>query len=173
MADDDRSARRKARYKYLVDLGFSAKEARRLRDQSGLRIESRVDRERRRISKKPIDKRTETENIRLAAIRSDDAPNIDQRQRRFMSRSERHQNFKDWSGTEFPQWAKDRIIAYNKSAGLPPIHSFGYRRFFFHYVERIADFENRAFADRGDSELRNQLNIPLRDRRTVNKRAVA
>jgi hypothetical protein len=152
----DRSSIRKARYKYAIDLGFSAKEARRFRDLSGANVEKRVVRERLRITRKRPTRRSLEEQERLDRIIETHARNpIEVRQRRVFSQSERQEMFNTWTGDRnFPAWALERIRAYNTAKGENPLDSFGYRRFYFWYVLRIADFENEFYADRNDSEIR-------------------
>ncbi len=170
MAHESRSERRKARYKYLTGLGFSTEDARRLRDQSGRNIESNVKRERRRISRKPRARRSTDEQDRLDSIQvSSTATLLETRERRFMSRGERYDSFSSWSKIGFPPWAINRISDYNKSRRLSRDDSFGYRRFYFWYVERVADFENEFFADRGDSGIRNLRGISLTARTDIRR----
>lgn len=169
---DSRSARRKERYQYLISLGFSPIDARRLRDNSGRNIEVSVKRERRRISRKTVSRRTTAEQQRLDAIQlSTTTTLLETRERRFMSRGDRYGNFSQWSSTGFPMWALERIRDYNRTRNLPRDDSFGHRRFYYWYVERIADFQNEIFADRGDSGIRNMRGIPLASK--MSNKAVA
>lgn len=168
MADESRSERRQARYKYLRSLGFSSDDARRLRDKSGRNIEGEVKTERRRISRKSRTRRTQQEQERLDAIQLSSTPTLlEARERRIMSKADRWDNYSAWSKIGFPPWALTRIEDYNRSRGLPRDDAFGYRRFYYWYVERIADFENEFFADRGDSGIRNLRGIPLGSRVSV------
>lgn len=166
----ERSELRKARYKYLTDLGFSSVVARRYRDHSSFNIEGLTKSERRRISRKAVERRSPAESERLERIRQEqETVTFETRQRRYAPKRERLEDFSRWSNkfTGFPDWALERIHAYNSAAGKSRDDSFGYRRFYYWYVERIGDFENEFYADRGDSGIRYQFNIPLRSRREI------
>lgn len=163
---ESRADRRKARYDYLISLGFSATEARKMRDHSGRHIERNVKQERKRIKRKKPTNRLPIEKFRLRAIEnSQSKTTLEARERRFMSAGDRRSNFSLWSGnTGFPPWALKRIAAYNKAKRKSKFNSFGYRRFYYWYVERFADFENEFYADRGDSSIRNARGVSKRAR---------
>lgn len=173
---EDRNARRMSRYMYLRSLGFSSKDARRLRDQSGPHIESAIRNERRRISRKKISNRTPQEKERLRKTQEYQGKiSTGDRRRRYESRTNRYQDFSHWSSKHvgFPGWALQRIRQYNRERGLNRYDPYGYRRFYYWYVERISDFENEFYADRGDSGIRHQYGIPLRSRKEIRRSRVA
>lgn len=152
----------------LRELGFSHTDARRLRDQSQTNIEVVIVRERRRISRKSVSQRTPKETARLNRLRDTSTPpEVEKRTRRLKTRGNRWQDFSDWSSRHkggFPEWALQEIRRFNEQAGLPTIDGFGYRQFFFWYVERLPIMEAAEFADRDDSGIRHEMGIPLRRR---------
>lgn len=149
----DRKELRKERYNALRKLGFSTKEARRRRDQSAVHIVEYIDTERERIVTKKSNMRTESEKFTLKAIRQsrrrerkiDEAP-------RLKPITERASDFSRWtSDGNFPAWAREYIAAQNDNIGVSPINSYGYRRFYWRYVENLSEDEIGSLADRGDS----------------------
>lgn len=160
---DDRSSRRKERYMILRGLGFSSEDARRLRDQSGENIQLEIRNERRRISRKSISRRSETEAQKLESIREEFRQTSPvARGRRLESRRERYNNFSAWSSTQnFPPAAIARIRQFNSDAGLSRDDGYGYRRYYFVYVERLPANESAEFADRADSGIRHMRHISL------------
>ena len=157
---DEQKQARKSRYKHAIQLGFSPTEARRFRDLASHNLENQVNIEARRISRKSVARRTPAERTKLERIRnsrvSSDLIQANQlkRDRRNKTKNSRARDFSNWSSTGFPAEALERIRAYNRAKGLSRDAKFGYRRFWWWYVARIADFENEMFADRGDSSIR-------------------
>lgn len=161
MPPESRSDKRKERYRELRALGFSASEARRYRDQSGTNIDKRISVEQRRISRKPQQMRSSEEVFRLERIRNRRKSRVT-RQPRLDSRRERWQRFSDWSKVQrFPKEYQARIDQINERAGKPRFDGYGYRRFYYEYVERLSMEDSIQLADRGDSGVRYLLNRPL------------
>ena len=151
----DRKALRKERYNALRKLGFSPVEARRRRDQSATNITTFIEVERVKIVAKKSNVRTDQEKATLRAIRNsrrrerkiDEAP-------RLKPASERADDFSRWtSDGNFPFWAKEFIAEQNAQKGLSPVDSYGFRRFYWRYVENIPLEEMGDLADRGDSAI--------------------
>lgn len=151
----DRKELRKERYNAIRKLGFSPVEARRRRDQSAVHIVEFIDTERERIVSKKSNVRTESEKFTLREIRKsrrrerkiDEAP-------RLKPITERAGDFSRWSADgNFPFWAKEFIAQQNADKGLSPVDSYGYRRFYWRYVENMSEDEIGDLADRGDSDL--------------------
>lgn len=161
---ESRSDKRKERYAEAIALGFSPAEARALRDRSGDNIQKAFTAERRRISRKPASERTAAESFRLTRIQQRDIRADQIRlQARLDARRARWQQFSEWSskGVGFPPSALRRIRAYNKAAGLSRDDGFGFRRYYYEYVERLDPEEVSELADRADSGTRYLANKPL------------
>lgn len=172
MPPSNRENIRKQRYDYAISLGFSAAEARRFRDLSGRELEREITLERLRILRKRANRRSPQERERLERITDEQGRvPVETRQRRTFSQSERQDMFETWSEGKFPEWALERIRAYNSAKGLSRDDGFGYRRFYYWYVLRIADFENEFYADRNDSGIRHLQNVPLRSKQEVKRSA--
>jgi hypothetical protein len=160
---EPRSLKRVERYRELRALGFDPIQARRFRDWSGKRIQLTIAREQRRISRKPIQLRTTDESFRLSRIQSRNRQQTQiQQQARLSSRQERWEQFADFSeNRNWPPEFLRRIRQINERAGLSIDDGFGYRRFYYEYVERLDIQESLDLAERGDSEIRFLTNRPL------------
>lgn len=161
--DDVRSEKRLERYRELRALGFSAEDARRLRDRSGRNIQLEVASEQRRISRKPQRARTPEETFRLRRIqdRNVSATRI-QQEARLNTRRERWMRFSEWSKAGvFPRQYISRIRQINIRAGRDAYDGYGFRQFYFEYVERLSREESIELADRADSGMRYLVNRPL------------
>lgn len=166
MPPETRSAKRKERYRELRTLGFSATEARRLRDTSGDTINTEVTSAQRRISRKPQQLRTSEEVFRLERIRNYKRSKFTRRIR-VDSRQARWERFSKWSKAGvFPKELRARIVRINQAAGLGANDGFGYRQFYYEYVERLSREDATQFADRADSGIRYLVNKPLVPGRT-------
>lgn len=158
-----RNEKRLERYRELRALGFNAKDARKLRDQSGRHIESQISAERRRISRKPVQLRTSDESFKLRRLQDRSTAETQIRsQARMTSRRERWENFSRWSESrKFPVNYRRRISTINIRAGLPPDDGFGFRQFYYEYVERLSRDESSELAERNDSGVRWLINRSL------------
>jgi hypothetical protein len=163
MVSESRSDKRKERYREAKALGFSRTEATRLRDLSGKSLQREFSREARRISRKNIKDRSAAETFRLRRIQDRNASQDQIRlQSRLDSRRERWLKFSEWSkANKFPASQLKRIVNINTRNGLSPTDRFGYRMFYYLYVERLDDFDANQLADRGDSGMRYLLNQSL------------
>lgn len=170
---ESRSEKRKERYKELRALGFTVADARRYRDRSGDNIDRFIRVEQRRISRKPIALRSSRESFRLSRIRNYRSQ-PSKKSRRFDSREARWRQFSKWSkNNKFPKWAQDRIVATNRRAGKDSIlDGFGYRQFYYEYVERLDDGEISDIVDRNDSGMRWRINMSLVIGRTNLRRLI-
>jgi hypothetical protein len=161
---EPRSLKRVERYRELRALGFDPIQARRFRDWSGKRIQLTIAREQRRISRKPVQLRTSDESFRLSRIQSRNRRQTQiQQQARLSSRQERWEQFAEFSKTRnWPSEFLRRIRQINVRAGKESADDgYGYRRFYFEYVERLDIQESLDIAERGDSEIRFLTNKPL------------
>lgn len=160
---ESRSDKRKERYRELRALRFTPDQARRLRDRSGKEIQLAIARERRRISRKPIQLRTADEHFRLQRMQDRQATATEmQRRARLETRQERWEKFSSYSKSGiWPREFRKRVREINRRAGLGPDDGYGYRRFYFEYVERLSLEESIEISERGDSEARYLTNRPL------------
>ncbi len=153
MPSHTRSDLRKERYRHMRSLGFSAIEARKYRDNKQSNIIKFVSSEHTRITKIPAKKRVENERKILSNIRRtrrqpvtvDNAP-------RLKPQRERLEDFSRWTGDRnFPDWAISYIAEQNQRAGLSPLNSYGFRRFYYRYVQNRPEATAAILADRDDS----------------------
>lgn len=138
-----RSQRRQERYQLLRRLGYSATDARRLRDRSGDNIDTDISRTERRLARTPAEDRSEQTQARLRTIRDY------KRERRTMpaearskveSRSQRVRNFREWSvSRDFPPGVVAEIQRINREAGFGPFNSYGFRVWYHMYVNRESE----------------------------------
>lgn len=148
----DRDELRKKRYKELRQLGFSRKEATRLRDQSFDNIETSIELRQEQIENVPQRQRTPEQRQSLQRIRS--YRSTPSRQGEFATVQNRQSNFNLWSANKaFPLWAQEQIDSFNREAGEPPESGYGYRVFYHMYVKRRA----RSTADRKIDENPNAI----------------
>lgn len=161
---ESRSDKRKERYMEAKALGFSVEQARRLRDRSGNEIRLAYAREARRISRKPIQMRTSEESFRLNRIRERQITatktGIDAR---IDSRKSRWKKFSEYSKNgAWPKRLRTIARQYNNEAGKEsPDDSYGYRRLYYHFVERLPEERSEILAERNDSNARYLTNKPL------------
>lgn len=153
MATRSRSDLRKERYKYMRSLGFSAVHARKYRDNKTENITKFVNSERVRITEIRSSQRSKSERTIIASIRRErrqvatveTAP-------RLKPRRERLEDFKRWTGDRnFPDWAISYIAEHNQLAGFSPLNSYGFRRFYYRYVQNRPETTAALLADRDDS----------------------
>lgn len=160
---ESRSDKRKERYRELRALRFSPEQSRRLRDRSGKEIQLAIAREQRRISRKPEKLRTADESFRLKRIQDRQTTATEVlRRARLETRQERWEKFSDYSNSGiWPGEFRKRIREINRRSGFGPDDRYGYRRFYFEYVERLSQEESIDISERGDSEARYLTNKPL------------
>ena len=160
---EDRDNKRRERYLELRALGFSVQDARRYRDQSGKNIELRISKEQRRISRKPEQIRSSEESFKLSRIRQRrQSANFIARKARMSTRQERWQEFSDFSKSgAWPQEIRARIRAINTRAGLDSDDGYGFRRYYYEFVERLNTDESKELSERNDSGMRYLLNRSL------------
>lgn len=139
---------RKSRYNYFRELGYSSKEASRLRDRDPAKS---IPEERRKITKKPASKRTQQEKTILERTENK------QIQVDLGSSASRFDQFRRWSGwrrsgskfvkgrSSFPKRYLDHIREINDEAGFDFNSSFGYRVFYHEYVEGMDYYEAEQF----------------------------
>lgn len=158
-----REIKRRERYLELRALGYTPTEATRLRDLSGDNIQKQISRTRRRISRKPVAMRTSEETFRLARIQNRQRVQSQvQQDGRLGSRESRWRKFSEYSKiNKFPKKMRDRIAEINSNVGKPPLDGYGYRRFYYEYVERLDIREASNLANRNDSGMRYLLNKSL------------
>lgn len=140
---------RKARYDLAIRLGFSASEARAMRDHSAEHIRSQVQETELRLEHTAIRYRTVEQQTRLATIQryiyqESETP---ARRAEIEPYSSRKDNWSEWSGNQFPQAMMNRIIAANTSAGMPDFSSFGFRVVYAEYVEGYDEDDALDYAD--------------------------
>lgn len=148
-----RSQRRKERYNQLIQLGFSAKEARQYRDKSGLNIDAYVLSRQRQLREVEIDQLTPQQELQLERIERIRDRNILTFQQRTFSKSERALQFSTWSNRNigFPAPHIAAIVEFNEAAGEPPDSPFGYKMFFYQYVDGLEWDEAEREIDERDS----------------------
>lgn len=148
------------RYQTARELGFSSQQASRMRDLSRETFENVIASERRRISRKSRSARTSQEISRVEAIRAYEGSDELTRSRRLDAGGTRYENFRRWSSKfeGFPYFAFEGddifpgIEEFNLDSGRTRDDGFGYRAFYYYYVERIMDIGViERLADRGDS----------------------
>ncbi len=155
----DRDELRKERYRHLREMGFSPVEARRRRDTSGENIETFVEKERVRIRDIRADTRTERDrnifqSIRKVRRRNQITVNKVDSAPRLKSQSARLVDFKNWSeAADFPDWAETYIKKQNRDRGLNRFDGYGYRRFYYRYVDGDSEdfIDEEGLADRDNS----------------------
>lgn len=149
----NRSDLRKERYRYLRSLGFSSADARKYRDQSFENLQTYVDTTVEQVEQTPSRKRTEREREIVKNVRKERAKKRTvESSTRMLTRTDRYENFVAWTvAKDFPNWAMQYIAAVNRQAGFGPVNSYGFRRFFYRYVENRPEATAATLADRDDS----------------------
>lgn len=144
---------RKERYRHMLLLGFSPKDARKYRDHSSGSIEAHVEVERKRITKVRSAKRetTDTEKIKKIRAFNRQKPAVEF-QGRNKTKNDRWLEFSDWTrNRNFPVWAMEYIENMNDKQGVDPLDSWGFRRFYYRYVLNRTEATAAKLADRDDS----------------------
>lgn len=149
---------RKARYDQLRALGYSSKEATRFRDRSADSIDAEVASRQKRIAKKPVAKRTSQESFQLTRIREyrrerREQPTVSREP--IESRESRQEQFSSWTGRRnFPPRIVRYIAEINHAAGLDPLESYGFRVFYWQYVNGYTEREAKMQVRTLDRERR-------------------
>lgn len=144
----DRANRRKEQYRIARETyGYSSKEASRLRDLSFKAFHSEIIKTEQRIKKKSPKRRTDFEVIQLQRIQQ--AKQLAPTPRRRDTRAARQAQFNLWSGQrDFPYVAQEFITKQNRLAGKADRDSFGYRIYYWHYVNELDVSEAVIAAER-------------------------
>lgn len=153
MATSKNATLRKARYRQLRELGFSRKEATKLRDRKGERIERSIRGKETYLRRVPDTLRTEKQQSdyqRIGEYRKQ--KQSDQRLIR-ESREERLANFANWSSKHigFPDSILAEIVQYNEDAGELEFAAYGFRKFYHKYVNGKTDKQAEALVERRDT----------------------
>lgn len=146
------SAARKARYKAVIDAGFSSAIARQLRDQKPQTQETTIQKEASRIAMVPAATRTKTDNQNYTAFLTTRRTRERDRQQNARQRSEKRdaarkasriEQWRVWSANKsFPDDMIDYAENLNDKNGYDPNDSFGYLVQYKRYI----DGENEAAA---------------------------
>ena len=133
----ERNDLRKERYAKLRELGFSSKEALRLRDLSAINIQKVIVQ--RESNLKKVEKPTEKQRIQRERL-DEERPRL--RTSITGTRNQRLTNFKRWSKAKrFPKEINDFITGQNVEAGKDILNSYGYRIFYHMYVNKLPEAE--------------------------------
>jgi hypothetical protein len=148
---NDRSRKRYERYQELIRLGYSAKEARRLRDRSGENIDKQIVTTTRQLARIPAEDRSPQVQQRLRALRDRQRVTREQPEigrGRLESRARRIKNFSEWSkNRNFPAEVLRRINEINRKAGRRRGSDYGYRVWYHMYVNRETEATSRRRFD--------------------------
>lgn len=135
-------ATRSEKYEIAKAAGFTAKQARVRRSWGEKRFNRSIASKRVYEEKKRI---AEKENIPHHGYIFGES----------LQRLSRYEEFGRWAGARrYPEWAMEKIIEYNRRAGLGDFDKFGYRAFFFEYVDR--EDEDGAYELAGYDETESQ-----------------
>lgn len=133
-----RTELRQERYSYARQLGFSAKEARQMRDWSAERINQRITTEQRQLSRISRARRTEEQQRRLEQIRRarrQEQTDPARQPTQIQTRQQRLNQFREWSRTRrFPENVRQYVANVNLESGRDPNDSYGFRVFYWRYV---------------------------------------
>jgi hypothetical protein len=144
-----RTARRKTRYSELRALGYSARDARRLRDVGDTRRIIVKEQTVARISEIPARRRTpEERQLRRNIIREQrvSVPTVR------LSTTARLNRFRRWSRTrQFPTEIQEWIERQNLQSGRDLNDSFGYRLFYHRFVDDMSAVEAFITTERRDT----------------------
>jgi len=132
---------RRVKYKDILARGFSTKDARALRDKSSTNIVKATNVRHTQIRRTSRENRTPQQSAQLTAIRIHRATEQADPSRigDIQSTGTREDQWSRWSSpsNDFPASIKNQIIAINRDSGKLPFDSFGYRMFYFMYVEGL------------------------------------
>lgn len=140
------------RYAYARRLGFTSKEANRMRSWSAEHIESNVTLTARKITKKSRSKRTERESKLLSQLKQEKRLEVQFPERNvgIQTRVVRERKWSEWSrkkGRDFPPALHTQIQRYNQKHHRFPDSKFGYRYFYYRMVDGLDDEEAYELAD--------------------------
>lgn len=125
---------RESRYKILRSAGFTATEARKLRDRKPATVEAALNERQASIKRIPTRRRTKMERENLASIKQHKSDVVESRTA-ISTRSDRLEQFSTWSTAEgFPDDVLKYIRKINRAAGKRPRNSYGYRVFYHEFV---------------------------------------
>lgn len=152
----NRNELRVSRYKYLTSLGYTAKQARRLRDLSTQNIVANITDRVTEARIVPFERRSQSQRKLLTGIevsRSDSVVLTDRSELQRISRtSDRRELFSLYSKRRgFPVKYLKIIHQINKSVGLSLNNSYGYRVFYHEFVEGLNRSDARAITERRDT----------------------
>lgn len=127
---EKRSQIRKFRYQALIDAGYSKREADRYKNWSSDSVQGLI---------------AERKGRNVESVGASDAKLYTQNQRLGM--------FREWSSvfTGFPDWALQEIQETNDRVGRNALDSYGFRQFYYRFVQQRTPSVASRFADRGDS----------------------
>jgi hypothetical protein len=142
---NERSRKRYERYKELTRLGYSATEARRLRDHSGENIDKQIVTTTRQLARIPAEDRSPQVQRRLRILRDQQTVRRTEPEKilgRYRSRNRRIRDFSEWSkNRNFPPEVLKRIRDINRRARKrnPRFNDYGFRIWYHMYVNRESE----------------------------------
>lgn len=145
---------RKSRYSELRSIGYSPKEARRLRDWQGSRTQEHIIDRRATLEATPYSRRTKEQQSLLKNIRAYHAKQAKEPERivSISTRKDRLNQFRKWSKERnFPSTTQQWIIRENQARHKPPLASYGFRMFYHRYVNGVGSIEARRLIERRDT----------------------
>ncbi len=149
MVSPSRPTRRKSRYSELRALGFSPKEARRLRDVGDERRIIVKEQAVARIESIPARRRTQQERQLRRNITREQRVSVPTER---LSQSARLNRFRRWSrDKQFPSEIQEWVERQNQTSGRDINDSFGYRLFFHRFVEDMSAVEAFITTERRDT----------------------
>ena len=148
---ESRQSVRKSRYQTLRSLGYTAADARRLRDNRATKIDSSISTRQESLERIPSKRRTKFEKVQLQNIREYRKQTVASRTA-ISTRSTRLEQFRDWtSRREFPTDVLRYVAAINKTYGVGPRNSYGFRVFYHEFVNGNSHSLALQVGERGDS----------------------
>lgn len=144
---------RKARYDLALRLGYSAKEARAMRDRSAETIRANVQTTRNDLESTPVANRPVEVRNRLETLREwqrGQLRNITESRADITPQRSKEDEWAQWSkrgGEGFPTYLLDEISFYNIDAGEPEFSSYGYRIMYARYVLGYDEADALDFAE--------------------------
>jgi hypothetical protein len=138
LSQSPRNVRRRARYSYLRERGFTAETARAYRGRNAESITT-LQRTGSRIRK------TRIKPLRRGRRGLEDRQEI-------TTKEDRLDDFRSWTRNKnFPQWVLEEIRATNRKAGLRPNSSLGFRVFYHTYVNKVTSKEAQRRGEMRDT----------------------
>ncbi len=147
-----RHEKRVERYNYLITLGFTASEARAMRDRSGGRIDAQLNERRKNLERTESVDRNERERQQLTRLRASRREGRVSRDGKILKQHDRQENFEMWSGfAGFPADMAAIAQDINDARGEDENDSFGYRQLYHMYVEREDMEEAKIITEERDT----------------------